>query len=156
MREPGSTVMAAPQPVIRETAGAAELAQARALRRRVFVDEQGIPAELDDDGHDDGSIHVLAWLDGAVIGTARLTPHADGSAHLSRVAVLPAHRGGGLGARLVRALEALGRRARVRSIYLFPHHYLEGFYAGLGYHVTAGGEVVGGHRLIRMEKQLGE
>ena len=45
----------------------------RAIRERVFIDEQGIPAELEWDGLDPGCAHLLAYdMEGNAIATARM------------------------------------------------------------------------------------
>ena len=51
------------------------MAQVRAIRQQVFIDEQGIPEELEWDDRDAGCLHVLAYnlkrmLN--IIGTIRL------------------------------------------------------------------------------------
>ena len=55
------------------------------LRREVFVEEQGIAAELEYDGRDADADHaVLRASDGTVLATARLLdPAADGHGHAS-------------------------------------------------------------------------
>ena len=61
----------------------------RAIREKVFIQEQAVPAELEWDGLDDSSHHALALSsNGEAIGCGRITP--DG--HIGRVAVLPAWR----------------------------------------------------------------
>lgn len=61
----------------------------RAIREKVFIQEQAVPAELEWDGLDDKSHHALAVSsNGEAIGCGRITP--DG--HIGRVAVLPAWR----------------------------------------------------------------
>ncbi len=132
-----------------------ELAAAQDIRRRVFVEEQQIPAELEYDGADPDSIHVLATRQGEAVATARLTPAADGTAVMARVAVRVDCRGSGLGRRVVETLEAYGRDAGITRIELHPHAYLEAFYADLGYRRVPGGEhTVGTHQLITMAKTL--
>ena len=81
-----------------------------AIRMAVFVDEQGVDADVEMDEHDDDptTVHVLALAaDGSPIGTARLlAPHpADAPAHIGRVAVLATARGLGIGALLMTDLE---------------------------------------------------
>lgn len=133
---------------------AAELAAARAIRVAVFVEEQGIPPELDDDGLDQGALHVLA-LDGDLpVGTGRVVVPPDGAAVAARIAVIASHRKHGLGPRLVQALEDVARAHGARTVTLEPHVHLEAFYRRLGYEVTAGSHDVGAHRLITMVKQL--
>ncbi len=58
----------------------------RAIREKVFMQEQGVSAELEWDGQDDKCHHALALTtNGEAIGCGRITP--DG--HIGRVAVLP-------------------------------------------------------------------
>ncbi len=56
-----------------------------AIRRTVFVDEQGVPEALEIDGRDDGAWHLLARdAAGLPVGCVRLLPDA----HIGRLAVL--------------------------------------------------------------------
>lgn len=71
--------------------------EAGAIRYRVFVEEQRVPAELELDDLDPVALHLLARVDKMAVGTARLTP--DG--HIGRVAVLPRYRNRGIGRELV-------------------------------------------------------
>ncbi len=58
----------------------------RAIREKVFMHEQGVPAVLEWDGLDSTCHHALALTgNGEAIGCGRIT--ADG--HIGRVAVLP-------------------------------------------------------------------
>ena len=140
---------------IEQAASEKQLGEALRIRRVVFVEEQQIPAELDDDGEDAAAIHVLALDEDQAVATARLSaPDESGLAVMARVAVLKPWRGQGLGARLVHALEALGQAQGVSRIELHPHEYLHDFYAALGYTQVGGEMQVGAHRLIVMEKPL--
>lgn len=140
---------------IRQTASAAELALAQQIRRQVFVEEQGIAAELEYDAEDAVAIHLLAYLDATPIATGRLVPAPDGLGTLGRIAVLPEARGQGIGGQLVRQLETCARQAGLTQLILHPHFYLESFYANLGYSTLPDQEfTVGPHRLIAMAKQL--
>jgi predicted GNAT family N-acyltransferase len=132
-----------------------ELAAAMAIRRRVFVEEQGIPADLDEDGLDSSAVHVLVCDGKQPVATGRLVIDTRNEGVLARIAVLPSHRGGGLGRRVVRELESLARRRGLTALSLQPHRYLERFYADLGYETVAGTSIVGGHELITMRKSLG-
>ena len=137
---------------IRRIDSEADLALAMQIRDRVFVEEQGIPMELEHDEYDAESIHVLACRDDVAVATARLTLMPRGEAVLARVAVLPEHRAGGIGGLVVKKMEELARAAGVRRLTLHPHHYLERFYADLGYARFGGTQQVGPHRLMEMEK----
>ena len=78
------------------------------IRFTVFVEEQGVPREIELDEHDAASIHVVAFEDGKPVATGRLLP--DG--HIGRMAVLQAWRRRGVGALM---LKALVQRAKARG-----------------------------------------
>ena len=73
-----------------------------AIRRRVFIEEQNVPEELELDELDATAVHLLAVQDGRPVGTARLLIEGE-SAKIGRVAVLPEMRGTRAGAALMRA-----------------------------------------------------
>ncbi|MGH3056526.1 MAG: GNAT family N-acetyltransferase, partial [Gaiellaceae bacterium] len=54
---------------------AAQREQAFDIRRRVFQDEQGVPAEEEFDADDDSATHVLASINGEPAGTGRVVFH---------------------------------------------------------------------------------
>ena len=73
----------------------------RAVREAVFMREQGVSAELEWDGLDEGCRHVLALNDkGEAIGCGRITQNA----HIGRMAVLREWRGRKIGTALLAAL----------------------------------------------------
>jgi predicted GNAT family N-acyltransferase len=84
-------------------AGAGELELALAIRRAVFVDEQGVPAELEADGKDGDAEHYLARQGPLAVATARAR-RTDRGWKIERVAVLGAQRGLGVGMALVRGI----------------------------------------------------
>ncbi len=70
------------------------------VRTAVFVVEQGVPASIEVDEHDENSNHFLATTeDGVPVGTARLLP----SGKIGRVAVLRSLRRQGIGFSLMKA-----------------------------------------------------
>lgn len=90
----------------------------RRVRHAVFVDEQGVFAVNDHDAHDDDprTLHGLALVDGGAAGAVRLYPLDDlGIWKGDRLAVLPDHRRGHVGAALVRfAVRTAAQRGGVR------------------------------------------
>ena len=82
---------------------AGELDVALAIRRAVFVDEQGVPAELEADGKDESAEHFLARQGELAVATARAR-RTDRGWKIERVAVLSSKRGLGVGMTLVRGL----------------------------------------------------
>jgi len=73
-----------------------------ALRREVFIDEQGISEAEEMDNLDDQAIHLLATDNGTPVGTARLLLDGD-TGKIGRICVVQSHRGTGLGKALVNA-----------------------------------------------------
>lgn len=78
------------------------------IRYRVFVEEQGVPAAMEQDDSDPLCRHVLAYWDGVPVGTARLTPEG----RIGRMAVLPEYRRRRIGSAM---LEKLLVEARLRG-----------------------------------------
>lgn len=94
-----------------------------AIRRAVFVVEQGLFTGTDRDAHDDdpACLHVIGMVDGTPGGTVRLYPlEMPGKWQGDRLAVLPEYRQAGLGAPLVRfavaSAAALGGRLMVANV----------------------------------------
>ena len=104
-----------------------------ALRRAIFMEEQGIAEEDEIDGLDDQGIHLLATVDGKPVGTARLL--IEGSlGKIGRICVVPEQRGTGLGAALVKhSLEHLRRTEGVTRAKLGAQEHAIGFYKRLGF-----------------------
>ncbi|MFI8945803.1 GNAT family N-acetyltransferase [Streptomyces sp. NPDC053750] len=115
-----------------------------AVRRDVFVGEQKVPEALEYDTYDADAVHVLALrADGVALGTARLL-HGEAAAakngdgdpavgSLGRLAVTRDARGLGVGAALVRAVEAVARARGLTAVDLHAQTHALGFYARLGY-----------------------
>lgn len=107
--------------------------QARQVRETVFVDEQGVPRDIEIDEHDAASRHVVASdADGGAIGTGRLLAHGK-SGHIGRMAVLADWRGKGVGRALLERLleDAAGRQ--MRHLALHAQTQASGFYRRFGF-----------------------
>ncbi|RZU25386.1 GNAT family N-acetyltransferase [Streptomyces sp. BK239] len=115
-----------------------------ALRKEVFVGEQGVPEDIEYDAHDAGAVHVLAVReDGVPLGTGRLL-HGEAAAaktagggpsvgSLGRLAVSREARGLGVGAALVRGIEEAARARGLTAVDLHAQTHALGFYERLGY-----------------------
>jgi len=110
----------------------AEYDDALAVRFAVFVEEQGVPEDLEVDEHEDEAVHFVAYLDGEPVGAARLRAHDD-DAKVERVAVLPAHRGEGHGAAIMREVEGVAAARDYARVVLHAQTRAAGFYDRLGY-----------------------
>lgn len=127
-----------------EVTSAEQLAHAWAVRREVFVGEQGVTEAEELDGLDElpTTHHVLALSDtGEPAGTARLLHEGPGRAVIGRVAVLASARGTGHGVRLMEALEeiALDRCADENGsvrVELSAQVTAIDFYRRLGYEIA--------------------
>ena len=76
---------------------------AYAIRYAVFVEEQGIPAELEIDDYDPIAEHALAYVDNQCVATARiyLDEQDPSKAKIGRMAVLRDFRDQGIGTTLL-------------------------------------------------------
>lgn len=110
-----------------------DLATCRALRRAVFIEEQGVSEADEIDGRDGEAIHLLARQGGRAVGTARLLV-AGAVGKIGRVCVLREARGQGIGAALIRAAVAeLAALDGVAEARLGAQTHALGFYARLGF-----------------------
>ncbi len=116
----------------RVTTDPALLAEAGRLRNRVFVGEQGVPAELEFDGRDAQAAHVVLLDEGRVVGTARMFDDGE-QAVVGRVAVEPGLRGKGLGAVVMEAAERWAGEQGLPAVELHAQQQVVGFYERLGY-----------------------
>ena len=138
--------------VVRVASGEGDMEGAFAVRREVFIVEQGVPPELERDEADDSAVHVVASEGAAVVGTARLT--RDGEARIGRVAVLPAWRRRGIAGLLLAALEAEARRLGIAEVGLHSQTYVQALYERHGYAVAGPGFVEAGIDHVPMVKRL--
>ena len=108
----------------------ASQAQLRAIRAKVFIEEQGVPQELEWDGLDEHAYHVMALAaDGTPIGTGRLLQ--DG--HIGRVAVLQEWRGKGVGRALLDLLLVVANKMGYEEVKLNAQVRVVDFYLRRGF-----------------------
>ncbi|ELY78000.1 GNAT family N-acetyltransferase [Natrinema gari] len=104
-----------------------------AVRRTVFVEEQGVDEELEYDDHDETAVHFVAYDGTEPIGAARLRESEAGVGKVERVAVLASHREDGVGRALMDALERRAIDAGFTALKLHSQTQAAGFYRSLGY-----------------------
>ena len=109
--------------------------EAKCIRFAVFVEEQGVLAQIELDAMDEHCLHALAFEQDAAVGTGRLLP--DG--HIGRMAVLKAWRGRGVGAALLERLVQAARERGDAEVVLSAQVHALGFYRAHGF--TAYGNV---------------
>lgn len=125
--------------------------RAGAIRISVFVEEQGVPLELEWDDMDRSSWHALALTtDGTAVATGRLLP--DG--HIGRMAVLKMARGTGVGAQVLDALMAKAAELGYPELILNAQTHAEPFYARAGFERVGDVFEEAGIPHIEMRKRL--
>lgn len=117
-----------------------EMEQALIVRRRVFIDEQGVPEPEEIDRYDAApamgstAIHVLGQVDGAPVATGRLLlDMGERYPHIGRVAVLAEGRLRGYGNAIMEALHDEARGRGLAGITLAAQLHAIPFYERLGY-----------------------
>jgi YbgC/YbaW family acyl-CoA thioester hydrolase len=110
-------------------------AEAGRIRTAVFVEEQGIPAQLEWDEADAGALHAVAYNRlGQAVATARLLPaDGGGTSQIGRMAVLQVLRGCRFGEQVLRTLAVEAQRRGDRRIELHAQRTARDFYARLGF-----------------------
>lgn len=129
---------AVPSPIA-SVATAADWPEVAALRTRVFVDEQGVPPEIEQDAADATAVHVLSRDDaGRVVATGRL--RLDGTtARIGRMAAAADVRGQGHGAAVLAELHRQALAHGATEVELHAQLPARRFYERAGY--SAVGEV---------------
>ena len=118
------------------------------IRRGVFIEEQGVPEELEWDDDDAGAIHLLAVdADDTPIGCARLLP--DG--HIGRMAVLQSWRGKGVGRALLQKGLEVARAQGHAIVRLSAQTHAAGFYRRHGFIAQGDGYLEAGIPHLAME-----
>ncbi|SFK71223.1 Predicted N-acyltransferase, GNAT family [Paenibacillus sp. 1_12] len=136
-----------------------QLAQCLAIRNQVFVEEQGVPQELENDAYDtspDACVHVLLTYNGVPAGTGRWISYNKQTAKIQRVAILSEFRGKGLGKILIQGLEQHAISGGYTSCILDSQCHAEAFYSQLGYNTISEQPFEDAGILhVRMQKKIG-
>ncbi|MFD1599854.1 GNAT family N-acetyltransferase [Halobellus rarus] len=146
----------------------AERRDAFAIRRDVFVDEQGVDEAIEWDEHDEpgaDATHFVAYDDGDIVGAARfravgsegdhgppVANHATGK--VERVVVAADRRGEGWGRRVMDAVESHAREVGFDRLALHAQTPVREFYERLGYDASGGEFEEAGIPHVKMEKHL--
>lgn len=132
-----------------------DIAACAALRRVVFIEEQNVPEEVEQDGRDGAAHHILATLGGRPVGCARILTEGR-TGKIGRVCVLRTHRGQGIGTALVRAcLDHMRGLSGLTRAELGAQSHALGLYRKLGFaHHGPGFEDAGGQPRRMMERAL--
>ncbi|HKU45299.1 MAG TPA: GNAT family N-acetyltransferase [Burkholderiales bacterium] len=120
------------------------------VRFTVFVEEQGVPRDIELDEHDAVSLHAVVFEGEQPVGTGRLLP--DG--HIGRMAVLRAWRNRGIGGLLLDGLMMKAKERGDSEVVLSAQVHAVPFYRAHGF-VTDGDEYMeAGIRHQAMKRRL--
>lgn len=125
-----------------------------AIREEVFIQEQGVPREIELDEYDKDAVYVLALENEEPLGCGRIVFH-DGYAKLGRIAVKKDRRRQGIGRRICEELIQVAREHNVKRLVLHSQVSAVSFYESLGFSVTSDVFEEAGIEHVRMEKKLG-
>ncbi len=104
-----------------------------ALRRRVFIEEQGVSEAIEQDGQDETCVHVIAKESGVPVGTARFQ-YIDGAAKIQRMCVPKEYRGRSIGAEIIKYIvECVREKGEAGRVRLGAQTHALGFYEKLGF-----------------------
>ena len=123
----------------------------RAIRQRVFIEEQGVPKNLEWDADDHQAAHFLALdANGTPVGCARLLP--DG--HCGRMAVLAHLRRQGIGGALLEAVATAAGERGLGMLKLSAQQHAVQFYKRYGFETVGNTFLEAGIVHIAMQKKL--
>ncbi len=109
-------------------------ADAHPIRKAVFVDEQGIPAEREWDAEDARAIHAVAYNRfGEAVAAGRLIRPSPQVGQIGRMAVVASMRGGAIGQRVLEALVTAAREVGCREVLLHAQASAAAFYRRAGF-----------------------
>ena len=129
----------------------------KAIRRRVFIDEQGVEEGLEIDEHDvlKGKCrHYYALFEGIPAAACRVMDKGEGIAKLQRFCVLPEYRNAGLGRWMLERLEGICRAHHFIQMEMGAQCHAAPFYEKCGYSVVSGIFMDAGIEHVKMEKHL--
>ena len=124
------------------------------IRRRVFQDEQKVQPQLDLDGKDKFCPQLIAYLDNAVVGTARIRYLDNKTAKIERLAVLSYARGNGIAKRIMqKALEVIVSE-HISEVRIHAQEYIKGLHQQLGFEQVGELFLEAGIPHVKMVKRL--
>lgn len=112
----------------------ADMPDARMIRTKVFIEEQGFSAQREFDDIDAISLHAVIYKDGQPCATGRL--YYQNGYRIGRIAVLKEHRGTGLGDLTVRMLLFKAFAQEAREVTVSAQLQAQGFYEKFGFAST--------------------
>ena len=106
--------------------------EAKEIRTRVFVEEQGFKNEFDE--IDSTATHIICYIDNTAIATGRLFLDENSKEyHIGRIAVDKSYRGKGIGGKILNYAENLVKEMGGKTLSLSAQERASRFYEKQGY-----------------------
>ena len=131
-----------------------EKEQAFDVRRKVFVDEQGVSSDIEFDEWDDSAVHFIGYDLQQPIAAGRLRTIEQGVGKAERICVLSEYRSHGIGAMVMEAVEEEAYQQGIHMLRLNAQTNAVPFYENLGYEAISGEFMDAGIPHKKMEKEL--
>ena len=105
------------------------------VRGIVFIEEQGVPYNIEHDVHDSTATHILGEKNGEPFGAGRIRAIGE-YAKLERIAIRKSHRGKGLGRKLTEFMITIAKEQGFKKFKLHAQSYLTDFYRKHGFEIV--------------------
>lgn len=130
-----------------------QLQDAFNIRKKVFVEEQDVPIEIEIDEHENNSAHFVLYDEETPVGAGRFRV-LDGKGKVERICILPEYRGNGAGIQIMEEIEEYAKKLPVDEVVLNAQSYAVPFYEKLGYSVISDEFLDAGIPHRKMKKKL--
>lgn len=111
---------------------------AYAVRKKVFVEEQGVPLILELDEFDEESTHFVVYdEENHPVGAGRMRGLIHAHGKVERICILTEHRGKHVGNLIMHTIEEYAKEQSMKKLILNAQSYAVPFYEKLGYVVTS-------------------
>lgn len=97
------------------------------VRAIVFIEEQGVPYNIEHDAHDSTAIHILGEENGEPFGAGRIRAVGE-YAKLERIAIRKSYRGKGLSHKLTEFMIKVAKEQGFKKFKVHAQAYLADFY----------------------------
>lgn len=113
-----------------------QLQDAYAIRKKVFVEEQHVPLEIEIDEHENDSSHFVLYDENKPVGAGRFRI-LDGKGKVERICILSSYRGKGAGLKVMKKIEEFARDLYIKELVLNAQTSAIPFYTKQGYEVVS-------------------
>jgi len=131
-----------------------ELKGAFEVRKQVFVEEQGIPEDMELDELDMEAMHMVVKDGEGIVGTARVLFLAASQAKLERMAILKPFRRRGIGKGIISFLDEEFKNRGTAQVVLHAQCSAVNFYKSCGFEESGSPFWEAGIKHVKMQKRL--